>query len=180
METDLLETYERASDWTTQKVEGAVTRLDAPTPCDEWDVETLLNHMLETQRFFVSRARGEDASLSPNPPSLLGDDPVADFRATRAEVMSTFGEPGVIEKTGPALGIAFCDQLLHGWDVAVATGQDATMPDGLPEAAYDMLHGRLTDEQRKGVFKPEVAVGADATAQEQLLAFTGRRPTSDT
>ena len=39
-----------------------------------------------------------------------------------------------------------------------------------------MIHGRFTDEQRKGVFKPEVAVAADASAQDKLLAYTGRDP----
>jgi uncharacterized protein (TIGR03086 family) len=82
-----------------------------------------------------------------------------------------------LEKTGPSLGIAFSDQLLHGWDVARATGQDDTMPEGLPEAAYEVIHGRFTDEQRKGVFKPEISVGPDASPQEKLLAYTGRRPT---
>ena len=42
---------------------------------------------------------------------------------------------GVVERTGSALGIAFSDQLLHGWDLARATKQDPTMPDGLAEAA---------------------------------------------
>lgn len=51
------------------------------------------------------------------------------------------------------LGVAFSNQLLHSWDLAKATGQDATMPDGLPDAAYDTIHGRFTDEQRVGVFK---------------------------
>ena len=92
-------------------------------------------------------------------------------------LLSAFGEEGVIEKTGPSLGIAFSDQLLHGWDLARATGQDATMPAGLPEVAYEMIHGRFTDEQRKGVFKAEVTVGPDASAQEKLLAYTGRDPT---
>ena len=50
------------------------------------------------------------------------------------------------------------------------------MPEGLPEAAYEMIHGRFTDEQRKGVFKPEVAVASDASPQEKLLAYTGRDP----
>ena len=49
------------------------------------------------------------------------------------------------------------------------------MPEGLPEAAFEMIHGRFTDEQRKGIFKPEVTAAADATAQEKLLAYTGRR-----
>jgi uncharacterized protein (TIGR03086 family) len=177
MEPDLLDAYARASEWTNGKVKGAVTSMDARTPCDEWDVQTLLNHMLDTQRYFVGAARGEDVSPpSPNPPTLLGDDPVAEFENAREETLRTFGEPGVIEKTGPSLGIAFSDHLLHGWDVAKATGQDTTMPDGLAAVAYEMIHGRFTDEQRKGVFKPEVAVGPDATPQEKLLAYTGRSP----
>jgi uncharacterized protein (TIGR03086 family) len=67
---------------------------------------------------------------------------------------------------------------LHGWDLAKATRQDTTMPKGLPEAAYEMIHGRFTDEQRKGVFKPEVPVNADASAQDKLLAYAGRDPRS--
>ena len=177
MEADLLDLYERASTWTSSKVADAAGNLDAQTPCDDWDVETLMNHMLDTQRYFVSAARGEDASPpAPKPPKLLSDDPVADFDAGRAELLSTFGEPGVIEKTGPSLGIAFSDQLLHGWDLAKATKQDTTMPKGLPEAAYEMIHGRFTDDQRKGVFKPEVKVPKDASAQDKLLAYTGRDP----
>ena len=107
---------------------------------------------------------------------ILSDDPVADFANARAETIATFAEEGVIEKTGPSLGIAFGDQLLHGWDLARATGQDATMPEGLAEAAYEMIHGAFTEDQRKGVFKPEVPVPADASAQDKLLAYTGRDP----
>jgi uncharacterized protein (TIGR03086 family) len=77
---------------------------------------------------------------------------------------------------GPALGIAFGDQLLHGWDLARATNQDAAMPEGLAQAAYDCIHGRFTDEQRKGVFGPEIPVGDGATPQQRLLACTGRDP----
>ena len=177
MEPDLLDLYGRASEWTATKVPGAVEKLDAPTTCDEWNVRTLMNHMLDTQHYFVAAARGEEVSPpSPQPPELLSDDPVADFEHARAETLSTFAKPGVIEKTGPSLGIAFADQLLHGWDLAKATAQDATMPEGLPEAAYEMIHGRFTDDQRKGVFKPEVAVASDATAQDKLLAYTGRDP----
>jgi uncharacterized protein (TIGR03086 family) len=177
MESDFLSLYERASEWAASKVAGATTSLDAATPCDDWNVRTLMNHMLETQRYFVGSARGEEVSPpSPKPPELLSDDPVADFERVRAEVLSTFAKPGVIEKTGPSLGIAFADQLLHGWDLAKATAQNATMPEGLPEAAYEMIHGRFTDDQRKGVFNPEVAVTSEASAQERLLAYTGRVP----
>ena len=177
MSPDLLDLYGRASEWTLSKVAGATEKLNGPTPCDEWDVRSLMNHMLDTQKYFVGAARGEDVSPpSPNPPELLGADPMADFEQARNETLRTFGEDGVIEKTGPSLGIAFSDQLLHGWDLARATGQDATMPAGLAEAAYEFIHGRLPDDQRQGAFKPEVAVGPDADAQAKLLAYTGRDP----
>jgi uncharacterized protein (TIGR03086 family) len=177
MDLDLLDLYDRASSWTASKVAGATDKLDSDTPNDGWDVRTLLNHMLDTQSYFVGAARGEDVSppASP-PPELLSADPVADFDRARTETLRTYGEPGVIEKTGPSLGIAFGDQLLHGWDLAKATSQDATMPDGLPEAAYEIIHGRFTEDQRKGVFKPEVEVAPSASPQARLLAYTGRNP----
>jgi len=176
MDLDLLDLYAQASEWTGAKVRGASSALDASSNCEVWNVRTLVNHMLETQRYLAGSARGEDVHLSPDPPDLLSGDPGSDFEQARTDTLRTFGEPGTIDKTGPALGIAFSDQLLHGWDLAVSTGQDSTMPQGLPDAAYQMIHGRFTDEQRKGVFKPEINVGSDASAQEKLLAYTGRDP----
>ncbi|MCW2786446.1 MAG: hypothetical protein JWP74_2963 [Marmoricola sp.] len=174
---DLLDLYGRASSWTLEKATGAATDLDASTPCEEWDVRTLMNHMLQTQQYFVGAARGEDASPpGPNPPDVLGGDPAAAFRDAREETLEVFGADGVVEKTGPSLGIAASDQLLHGWDLARATGQDATMPDGLAEAAYEIVHGAFTDDQRKGVFGPEISVPDSASAQDRYLAYTGRDP----
>ena len=83
----------------------------------------------------------------------------------------------MIDKTGPSLGIAFSDQLIHGWDLARGTGQDATMPEGLAEQAFEIIYGRFSDEQRKGVFKPEIEVAPGASAQDKLLAYVGRDPT---
>ena len=176
MKRDLLDLYRQASDWTAEKI-AATTDLDAATPCDGWSVRNLLDHMLDTQRYFAAAARGEKAAPpNPTPPRLSTQDPVTDFAKSRSDVLDAFGRPGVIEKTGPVLGIAFSDQLLHGWDLARATKQDTTMPDGLAQAAYDAIHGRFTDEQREGVFKPEVPVDGDATPQQRLLAYTGRDP----
>ena len=176
MATELLDLYRRASEWCGEKVAGATT-LDAPTPCESWTVRDLLNHMLETQRYFAGSARGEDVSPpGPTPPTLLSDDPVADLAAARAEVLNAFEQEGVIDKTGPALGIAFSDQLLHGWDLARATGQDSAMPADLAEAAYGVIHGQFTEEQRQGIFKKELPTPQGATSQERLLAYTGRDP----
>ena len=52
------------------------------------------------------------------------------------------------------------------------------MPEGLPALAYDLIHGRFSDEQRQGIFKPAVKVPPDASAQDRLLAYTGRDPAS--
>jgi uncharacterized protein (TIGR03086 family) len=176
MSPDLLDHYAQASRWTAEKVAG-VLDLDSPTPCEGWTVRDLLNHMLETQRYFTSAAKGEDASPpSPEPPALLSDDPATDFTNGREELLSVFGKEGVVEKTGPALGIAFSDQLLHGWDLARATDQNATMPEGLAESALACIHGKFTEEQRQGVFKPEIAIEEGASAQDRLLAYTGRQP----
>ena len=174
---DYLDLYRRASAWTDQIVEGAERHMADRTPCDEWNVETLLNHMLETQRYFLSSGKGEKGSPpSPTPPKILSDNPTADFERTRSDMLATYAGAGVIERTGPSLGIAFADTLLHGWDLATATGQDSEMPVGLAQAAYDTIHGRFTDEQRKGTFKPEIQVSENASMQDQLLAYTGRRP----
>ena len=154
MPADLLDLYRQASDWAADKVAGA-RDLEAATPCPGWRVRDLLNHMLDTQRYFAGAGRGEKATLpAASPPSLLTVDPGADFARATAEVMDAYAQDGVVGRTGPALGIAFSDQLLHGWDLAKATDQDATMPDGLAQAAYDCIHGRFTDDQRHGVFGP--------------------------
>lgn len=174
---DLVDLYARSSAWTLDKVVGAADQQQARTPCEKWDVGTLMDHMLETQQYFVGVARGQDVSPpGQEPPHLLSSDRATDFRHAREETLAAFGADGVLQKTGPLLGVAFSDQLLHGWDLAVATGQDADVPEDLAAAAYGFLHGRFTDEQRAGVFGPEIPVGPDATVQQQLLAYVGRDP----
>jgi hypothetical protein len=64
---------------------------------------------------------------------LIGDDPVAAFEQAQSDLLRAFSEPGVADKSAPALAIALAEQLLDGWDVAKAAGQDATMPQGSRE-----------------------------------------------
>jgi hypothetical protein len=87
LDLDLLDLYGNASEWAGTKVRGAVSDLDSPTTCDGWTVRTLMNHMLETQRYFVGSARGDAVTLSQEPPDLLGEHPAADFERARAETL---------------------------------------------------------------------------------------------
>lgn len=172
-----LDLYKQATDWAKTLVRGAADQLDRPTPCDEWDVRHLISHMIDAQRFFTGRAEGRDASLSlPMPPDLVGNDPVGIYDKTVADALKVYEAPGGAEKAGFALSTAFGDSLIHGWDLATATGQDTTMPDGLAQAAYDIVHANFKPEARPGILKPEVPVPADASPQEKLLGFSGRKP----
>jgi len=174
---DQLQLFEQGTQWVAGKVPAAVGKLDDPTPCDDWDVRTLLNHMLDSQRYFREAAQGQDAQLPQvPPPDLLADDPVSQYDEARASTLRAYSEPGVIDRTGPALAIAFVDQLVHGWDLARATGQDATMPDELAQAAFAAVDGQLTDDRRGTAFKPAVPVPDDASAQDRLLGYGGRQP----
>ena len=174
MPSELCDLYRQAATWAIDKIDGA-TNLEATTPCDEWDLRTLLNHMLETQRYFIASAKGQEASPpSPAPPSLIGKQPANDFAQARDELLDAYADDQVLEKRAMGLGIAFSDMLIHGWDVARTTGADDTMPPGLAQAAYDTIHGKFNDEQRKGMFKPEIPVDSNADAQTKLLAYAGR------
>jgi uncharacterized protein (TIGR03086 family) len=174
---DLIDLFDRGKEWTASKIPAAFDQLDVPTPCDEWDVCALLNHLLSAQKHFAEAPHDESAKLPQGtPPTLLGDDAVKQYAKARETTLRVYQAPGVLEKTGPALGIAFVDQLVHGWDLAQATGQDATMPEDLAEAALAMVDGRMPDDQRGTFFKPAVPVAGDASAQARLLGYGGRQP----
>ena len=181
--------YDRATAWTAEKVAGAASQLDAQTPCEEWTVRKLIDHLLWGQAMFASGPAG--ATIAPPdgpPPDLVGDDPAAQYEQARKETVAAYAAPGVLEGMIPGfaggapafvvLGIAFCDQLIHGWDLARATAQDTTRPADLAAMGRQLLDGRISDESRGPGqnFGPAVAVPADASDQDALLAYCGRTP----
>ena len=141
---DLLDLFDRGSKWTMSKVSGAKTDLDDPTPCEQWKVRDVMNHMLDSQRYFKDSAKGKDAALprGDTPPDKLAKDPVKQYDRARKATLDAFRVDGVLEKTGPALGIAFADQLVHGWDLGEGdrTGHDdAGRPraGGVPDGRWE-------------------------------------------
>ena len=184
---DLIEMYDRASAWTADKVRGAQDQLDAPTPCTDWTVRRLVDHLLAGQTMFAEGPRGGTVAPPEGPPpELVGDDPAGQYEQARKETVAAYAEPGVMEGMVkgfggevPAfvvLGIAFCDQLIHGWDLARATGQDTTMPPEFAALGRQLLDGRI-DEASRGPgknFGAAVPVPNDASYQDKLLAYCGR------
>ena len=122
------------------------------------------------------RRRRRISRPSPTPPRLSTDDPVADFAKSRSDVLTAFGEPGVVEKTGPALGIAFSDQLLHGWDLARATGQDYRVADATAARLLALVREYAQMYRDYKGFGEPVEVPAGTGDLETAVALSGRDP----
>jgi uncharacterized protein (TIGR03086 family) len=155
----------------------------APTPCTDWTVRRLVDHLIGMNRVFAALLA--DRPPPPRPPAdHVEDDPVGAYRDSAAALQAAFGRPGVLERTyhGPLgtasgaerLEIRLYDLLAHGWDLAQATGQPADLPDDLAEQSLAFARTQLTGQARPGRFGPAQVVAEQAPAIDRLAAFLGR------
>ena len=186
--------YRRHADAFEAKV--AAVRPDQwsnPSPCRAWDARGVVRHIVDMHGVMLRPAGRE---LSPAPP--VDDDPLAAFLAARADVEAVLDDPGVVDAecdtpgghttVGQQIDQVISDDLvLHGWDLARATGQDDTMD---PEDVERMWSGissipaEVMEQFRTPgafgpgveVFGPEVKVPESAPAQDRLLGLIGRDP----
>jgi uncharacterized protein (TIGR03086 family) len=163
-------------------------QLDSSTPCTQWDVRTLLNHVIGVAGAF-SRV-GEGAPINPPDPSagtFEGDNYADAYDTAKARLLEAWRRPGALDATivlpignvpgTAAASINFVDVLVHGWDLARATGQDAALAPHLAEPALEFSRAVVNDQLRHaGAFGPEVVVSEHAPAGDQLVAFLGRTP----
>ena len=160
----------------------------APTPCNEWDVRTLVNHIVSGNLWAAELATGrtiEDVGDRLDG-DVLGEDPVAEYRISEELAAAAFHRPGALEQPcavsyGPVPGEIYCghrvlDVLIHGWDVAKATGQDATLPPELVDACIEIVTPQAELLAASGMFETGVEAPTGADAQTHLLALLGRRP----
>ncbi len=164
----------------------------APTPCTDWDVLQLLNHVANGNVVFAGVADRTRPSgpVSPEERAVdrLGDDPAAGFRATGARMHEAFLTPGFLDGMveTPMLGeqsgttvvhMRINELLIHGWDLARAIGRPADLPEDLAEGALVLWQTRLADRPREGMpFAVPEPVADDAPAIDRLAAFLGRKP----
>lgn len=158
--------------------------LDSPTPCANFKVRGVLGHMTGGATQFAAAFRGE--SPAPAPVDLAeGPDVVARAGSALADLMAAIRSPGALDRTvaapfGEMPGDAFArfvvlDGLVHGWDIATATGQTYEPSDALVAEVDAFARQAIAPPMRDGdTFAAAVEPPAGATRIEQLAAFTGR------
>jgi len=185
--TDISELHAQALDATGRIVRGvAADRWHAATPCAGWDARALVSHLVAGNLWAAELAAGGTIGGvgSRLDGDLLGDDPAAAYEQSAAAAAAVFRRPGALDAPcavsyGPVPGSVyaghrFLDVLVHGWDLAVATGQDYALDPHLMEACRQIIEPQLEAFRSAGALGPEVAVPAGASAQTRFLALLGR------
>jgi uncharacterized protein (TIGR03086 family) len=154
----------------------------APTPCTEWNVRDVVNHVVAMNLVFAAMI--DDGPMPERGADHLGNDPVAAYQASTASLVGAFARPGVLERSyagplGSATGaerlqIRLYDLLTHGWDLAQATGMPAQIPDELAEQALAFVRNQFSTQPRTGRFAEPQPIDGTAPALDRLAAFLGR------
>ena len=162
-------------------------QLSLPTPCTEWNVENVLDHLIGGCITMGSAARGEKSGAI-GEPGNVGDDHVASFRKAAAEAQDAYRSadldtpfefPWGQTPSDMALHLALADLTIHGWDLATATGQTFEPDEDIAEEIYGFVTGMMVPKgkmPRGDNFKDPIEVGDDAGATERLLGYLGRQP----
>jgi uncharacterized protein (TIGR03086 family) len=184
---ETLDRFRRCTAGFTERLESVGDeQWHAPTPCSEWDVRALVNHVCGEQRWMAALLDGQSIaqvgdSLSGD---LLGQHPVDAWREAVASVESQLRQPGVLEEvvhlsSGPASVARYCDEvaadtLVHTWDLAQAIGADENLPQDLVEAATVVAESWVSLQGVPGLFAAPVPDEGDVDQQTALLAMLGR------
>jgi uncharacterized protein (TIGR03086 family) len=163
---------------------------DLPTPCTQWTVHDLINHLCEASDKAALGLRDQPLGEAGGATDYLTDGPVAGW-ATAVSTLQAAATPGAVaaihampfaptpmEVPGEfLLSAVTLDRLVHAWDLATATDQSFAIDDELAGWGLMMVQQMAPVEGRTGhPFGPVVAVPDDAPLTAQLLGYTGRQP----
>jgi uncharacterized protein (TIGR03086 family) len=184
---DLNDTHRRALDATGRIVSAiSATQWDDPTPCEEWDVRALTNHLVSGNLWAAELASGKtiDDVGEALDGDLLGNDPSAAYNSSALAAAAAFEAPGALEQPcavsyGPVPGSVYAghrilDVVIHGWDLAVATNQDTTIDPSLVSACWEIVEPQLGALQASGAFGQASGDVDAADEQTKLLDSLGR------
>jgi len=154
-----------------------------PTPCSEFDVRQLLNHVVYDVQTFTTMLSGAERG-SPDV-DLIGDDWVSAYQASATGLVHawhTRGSDGTMQlgrlgemPAASAVGQHYADMTQHGWDLARAPGQSTDLDTELGQSSLDWARQSLKPEFRGQAFGPEVSAPDNAPVYDKLAAFFGRK-----
>ena len=178
-----------AFDQASRVVAGvAPGQLRGPTPCTEFDVATLAAHMVGVARRIASVGRGAPQEGAVDVSGIADDGLGKAFDEARQAAFAAWEDDGILAKelvlpfaTLPGVMVARVYALeltVHSWDLAVATGQVASLDPALADAVLPVAMQMLPPEPRGGEmpFDPVIAVPETAPSYDRLAGYMGRRP----
>jgi uncharacterized protein (TIGR03086 family) len=187
---ELPEVHRRALEHTGRLVAGVGDdQWDLPTPCDDWDVRELVNHLVSENLWVAPMLEGRsiDDVGDAFEGDQLGDDPVAAYDRSAEIAGEAACRPGAMEQPvavsyGPVPGADYTghrlvDVVVHGWDLAAATGQDRSMDAEALEVLWPRLQSEAEMLASTPYFGDPVSVGDDAPLADRVLGLLGRDPT---
>ncbi|GAB2589061.1 TIGR03086 family protein [Paractinoplanes abujensis] len=157
-------------------------QLGEPTPCTEFRVRDLLNHLFQVVVSMQAAARREQLDFSTTP-DFLTEGWRDRFAAETGNLVAAWSDPVALEGVSPGMGLpqslvghlALADLTIHGWDLATATGRPYAPDDGAVEALLPFMEQMAPTGRKMGAFRDEVVEApAGAADFERLLAFSGR------
>jgi uncharacterized protein (TIGR03086 family) len=180
-----LHMLERALDQTGALIEHVrPEQPEQPTPCSEWNVRQLVNHIVHDVQSFKGQVEGKPYQQRTD--DVLGADWSATYRTAADELLVAWRQPGAIERQiklpfgeFPATwqaGQHITDLVVHAWDVGRATDQPVSVDDDLVQYALDWGRENLKPQFRGQAFGAEVHVAGEAPVYDRLVGFFGRDP----
>jgi uncharacterized protein (TIGR03086 family) len=166
-------------------------QMDGGTPCQEWKVRDLINHMVDAPTFAaIVMETGDWRNQITESLDHSAGDYLADYEAATSRAMEAFRAEGALSRVvtlpfGEMPGSIFAniatgDAFVHGWDLAKATGSSTDLDPELAASLLDTIRPMVTDQFRgpegKAPFGGEVPVPANASPADKLAGFLGRQP----
>jgi uncharacterized protein (TIGR03086 family) len=161
----------------------SIDQYAAPTPCDDWTVHKIVDHLVETMDVYGDLARG---IMPQEGEERRYDDPAAAYATIAAKTRAAFASPGYLDAVadtpiGPQPGRVVVQHVVnelvtHGWDLARGTGQDCDLVPPIAEAVLASWRAFLGGVDRAEMinFEAERTAPAGATAADRVAAYLGR------
>jgi uncharacterized protein (TIGR03086 family) len=165
---------------------GTPQLLRRPTPCQGWDLETLLDHVSDSIGVLHEAINVGGVSASAASPGYPGPDPITRLRGQAARLVDACAVAGPAarrvaagdrELTAGMVAVTGAIEItVHGWDISVACGARRPVPPGLAAVLLPIAPLLITPGTRPGLFADPVRLPGPASPGDQLIAFLGRQP----